>query len=376
MNPEELQSKTLDFIRFPISIGVVFIHNSYGGGIISPQNIDWAALTGSNLFDLFRLLSKNLATIATPYFFLISGYFYFRRMEVFNRETYIAKTINRIKTVLVPYIIWNLLAFLIPMITAVVKGDLHSYLMKFADINPLCIFWNYKYYILAAPNLFGHIIYEAAPLNVPLWFLRDLFIMSMLSPLIYLFVKKTKFYGIGLLAICYLTSTWTSITGFRVIAVFFFILGAYLGINKENLVLVARKYKLPIILICLTTVILDTCFLGDQFQVVFIRPLYRVTGLLSFIILGSYVIERGWVTLSTSKRTIAKVSFFIYVSHAVSVLGIMIKAYSRFFHPETPFGKGVIYMCVSVTTVLICIATYFILKKLFPKFTNLVTGDR
>jgi hypothetical protein len=376
MNFDQLQSKTLDFIRFPISIGVVFIHNSYGGAIVAMQSINYAALTGDNLYDLFRLLSKNLATIATPYFFLISGYFYFRNMDVFTKEIYITKTINRIKTVLVPYLIWNILAFLIPLLTSIVKGDMSDYLLKFSDVNPLSILWNYKTYDLHVANLFGVHVYEEAPLNVPLWFLRDLFVMSLISPVVYFFVKKTKLYGISVLGLCFLTTTWFSVTGFRVSAVFLFCLGAYLGIYKLNIVSILRKYQIPIIIICIGSIILDTYYNGMDFQILFIRPLYRLAGLFTVIILGSYLLESSRIKIKEKRGLLAKSSFFIYVAHAVSILGVTIKAYTYLFNPDSPFEKAILYTAVSVTTVFICFLMYVSLRRYFPRLLNIMTGDR
>lgn len=376
MTLEEIQSKTLDYIRFPISIGVVFIHNSYGGAIADMQSIDFTALTGDNIYDIFRLLSKNLATIATPYFFLISGYFYFRKVDVFDLEVYKSKTINRIKTVLVPYLIWNFLAFFIPLLTAIVKGLTPEYLAKFNGINPLSLFWNYKLYDLHVENLLGHHIYEWAPINVPLWFLRDLFIMSLLSPVVFLFVKKTRIYGVVFLALCFFTSIWPSLNGFRVSAVFLFILGAYLGINKINLVSIVRKYKIFIVLVCLISIILDTYFNGYPFQILYIRPLYRLFGLLTAIILGSYLVELNWEKMKPGRTLLAKSSFFIYVAHAVSILGFLIKVYSRYFNPTSPFLKAIVYSAVSISTILVCFILYFALKRFFPRMLNIITGDR
>jgi hypothetical protein len=302
MNFEELQSKTIDFIRFPISIGVVFIHNSFGGQYADFQTLDYSHLTGHDVYDIFRLLTKTLATIATPYFFLISGYFYFKKVDTLDRQSYLSKTKNRVMTLLIPFLVWNFLAFLIPFLTAVGKefvlhhhGALPAYLSMFSGKNPLSIFWNFKEchgYVCNQPNLFGFPLAESWPINVPMWFLRDLFIMSVLSPLVYFFVKKAKVYGLAVLFVCYLTRTWTTIPGFSIVAVFFFSLGAYLGLNKQNLVVEARKYKYWILIICLISIILDTYFLGQPIQYLLIRQVYRFSGLLSAIIVGSLFILR------------------------------------------------------------------------------------
>lgn len=375
-NFEDLQSKTLDYIRFPISIGVVFIHNSFGGPYVDFQAIDYANLSGHDVYDIFRLLTKTLATIATPYFFLISGYFYFKKIDVLDKETYWSKTKNRVLTLLVPYFVWNLLAFLVPLLTAVVKGTLPEYLALFSDKNILSIFWNYKVWSASNNvNLLGQHLYEAAPLNVPLWFLRDLFIMSVLSPLFYWFVKKTKIYGVLFLGLCFLTRTWTSIPGFSIIAVFFFSLGAYLGLNKLNLVLVARKYKYIILAACLAAIVLDTYFLGQPVQFLFIRQVYRFTGLFSAIIIGSYLLERGWAKLNN--RKLAKSSFFIYIAHAVSVLGILINGFTYIFSSVTsPLLLAILYSAVSISTVAACYLGYLLMKRYTPKFLNIITGNR
>ncbi|MBN2486805.1 MAG: acyltransferase [Bacteroidales bacterium] len=376
MNIEELQSKTLDYIRFPISIGVVFIHNSYGGGFVDMQAIDYTSLTSENIYDLFRVLTKTLATIATPYFFLISGYFYFRKTDTFNTSVYLSKTKNRVLTLLVPYFVWNFLAFFVPLCTSLVKGTYDAYISSFSDIHPLSIFWNYKYFEpFIDTNIIGQHIFETAPLNVPLWFLRDLFIISLLSPVVYYFIKYTKIYGVVILGLCYLLRLWPTITGFSSIAVFFFSLGAYLGINKQNLVAEARKHRYAIVIICIVAVILDTYTMGLPIHVHLIRQVYRFFGLLAVIVLASYLLERGYVKVRADRR-VAKSSFFIYVAHGVSVLGVTVKVYSYFFQPDSPLLKAVVYMSISVTTVVVCYFGYVLLKRLLPKTLNIITGHR
>lgn len=333
-------------------------------------------MTGDSIFLLFILLTNTLATIAIPYFFLISGYFYFKKTTSLTKVVYLSKTKKRIKTLLIPYIAWNVLAFLVPLTTAFVKGNVLEYMQEFNNVSPLSIFWDYKSVVRPVTNLIGFQIAEAWPLNVPLWFLRDLFIISLLSPIVYFLVKKTGFYVIGILGLCYFTSTWTSFPGFSIISIFFFSLGAYLSLNGMNIIIQARKFKYIIFFICLVSIVLDTITYGQQIQYLFIRPLYQFAGLLSAIILGSFVIEKRNFLITNRFRLFAKSSFFIYVAHTVSILGISIKVYSYIFKPENPFFKVLVYISISITTVIICFLLYIILKHVFPRFTKFITGDR
>lgn len=375
MNYEELHSKTFDYLRFPISIGVVFIHNNYGGEMVDFYKIDYFCLSGHDIFDLFRSLSKTIPTIATPFFFLVSGYFYFNKISIFNKGVYFSKTQNRIKTLLIPYIAWNVIAFLIPMLTALVKGDIHSYLSTFKDVNPFSLLWDYKYWEPTNhADLLGNKIYKAAPLNLPLWFLRDLFIMSLLSPVIYFFVKKTKLYGITFLGLCFLTRTWTSFSGFSIIAVFFFSLGTYFGLYKKNFIEIIRIYKYPIFIICLLSIIFDTYTHDLPIQFFFIRQVYRITGLFTAIIIVSYLIEQNRIKMNN--RQLAKLSFFVYVAHSISILGFTVKIFTNLFPVDSPLLLTIFYLAVSVTTVAVCYAAYAMLKRLTPNFLNFITGKR
>ena len=78
------------------------------------------------------------------------------------------------------------------------------------------------------------------PMNGSLWFIRDLMVAMVLSPLIWLTVKYLKYWGVIILMLAWL-SVWSGpFTGLSTGAVFFFATGAWFGINKIEFV---RKIK-------------------------------------------------------------------------------------------------------------------------------------
>lgn len=109
-NDDSTLSKTITFLRFPLIVAVVFIHtdlfNATAGGA-SPVN--------EGLFPMYSLLrhviSEELARIAVPLFFFVSGFLFFYRSE-FSLKTYGQKLKKRVRTLLIPYIFWNMADFL------------------------------------------------------------------------------------------------------------------------------------------------------------------------------------------------------------------------------------------------------------------------
>ena len=86
---EELQSKTISFLRFPLIVGVVFIHSMFKSVIFNGVDV---MQTGSFPFytTIAYLFSEILARIAVPLFFFISGFLFFYKTP-FNTHFYIQK---------------------------------------------------------------------------------------------------------------------------------------------------------------------------------------------------------------------------------------------------------------------------------------------
>lgn len=101
---EELQSKVLDWLRFPMIVLVVYIH--YWG-----ESIPESSVIGSTIYNSIRIFMCHvISRAAVPTFFLISGYYFFYKIKDFTFDTYKDKLKKRIKTILIPYLLWNSIA--------------------------------------------------------------------------------------------------------------------------------------------------------------------------------------------------------------------------------------------------------------------------
>lgn len=235
---DDIQSKAIDLLRFPLAVLVVFIH-------MSPQtvpmcNADYRVLSNEGLYNVFALLFSNvLGGVAVPCFYVISGYLFFYKIENFTWDAYAKKMRNRLRTLIIPYILWNVFAALL------MSGYLFMSRASVVEAQypiswHVLIDWN-DFTSSANVNWLGHQVPSTAPYDLPLWFLRDLIVVSCLSPLIYYFVKFTKFWGVVFLFLAYISRVWLTISGFSCSAFFFFSLGTYLSINKINMAYLAKK---------------------------------------------------------------------------------------------------------------------------------------
>ena len=95
---EKLQSDTITWLRFPLIVGVVFIHDNItlgqNSGVINPFWFDC----------VIRLFSDVLPRVCVPLFFIISGFLFFYGVKNL-RLSYVNKVKRRFRTLFIPYVV-------------------------------------------------------------------------------------------------------------------------------------------------------------------------------------------------------------------------------------------------------------------------------
>ena len=112
-----LEYKVFEWLRFPLIVGVVIIH-CYGKPF-DFESLDFSNLSGYDIFNLFRVsISKVLTHVCVPTFYFISGFLFFKGLEIWDNSLYVAKIKRRVKSLLLPYLIWNTIYIIIGLISA------------------------------------------------------------------------------------------------------------------------------------------------------------------------------------------------------------------------------------------------------------------
>ncbi|MDR3128896.1 MAG: acyltransferase, partial [Tannerellaceae bacterium] len=272
-NPEILQSQVIDLLRFPLIVGVVFIHINLlavNGG--PDAGLDWDSFS---VYQVCRqLFSGVLTAVAVPLFFIISGFLFFRNID-FSKQVYIKKLSSRMRTLLIPYLFWNFVAFLLHFVIHSIPA-LKALSHRIVDFSLMQIFW-------------GKVVdntLEALPISGQFWFIRDLMVLVVLTPFVYVYVKKLGACGILLLNVLWIFDWWFTLPGLSIMAVFFFTLGAWVSISKRNLVMEAEKVKYPILILYPALVIADLLTKGNGANP-FIHNIGILLGLLFWLNVGA-----------------------------------------------------------------------------------------
>lgn len=91
---EELLSRIFSYLRFPLIIAVVFIHNFAIGENMTDNDFEKYPIC----YYTMNLFSNVLCRTAVPIFFFMSGYLFFRNASDYNILLYISKLKKRFKT--------------------------------------------------------------------------------------------------------------------------------------------------------------------------------------------------------------------------------------------------------------------------------------
>lgn len=316
------QYDVISALRLPLIVLVTYAH-SYGGVAEGYSLIG----SGWDSYEILKIaMSQTLVKVAMPTFFVMSGYLFFANVEKFNKEIYQQKLWRRIKTLLIPYIIWNLL--------------MAAKLKMFS----LSIFWT--------------------PANMPLWFLRDLMIVSLLTPIIYIGVRKLGYWLFVLLLPIYLTGIWAIQPGLNPYAICFFTFGAYLSIQKINLIETCLKLEKSAYTL---TIVLALAMILSYPSIAYSLLLlcFRVVGVVAVFYLAYRILSR---TDKRIPKTASDASYFIYLAHYVFFLSFIDTAFFSLFDMSTP-SLCIHYLLCPLLKASILIGIYDLYQKNNHKYS-------
>ena len=188
---------------------------------------------GTLLYYIKVYFSFVLPRIAVPMFFVYSGYFFFKGKECGFR-IWLGKMKIRMRTLLLPFFLWSVIGSLFFM--CIDKTQRNFSILEIFNNT----FWMNAYTPSSyLPQWIGYEIPKVTPLNMPLWYVRDLLILMCLSPLVYVVLQRKllgKFLLISLLVVFLFFNT-DKFPYIGIDSLLFFVSGAFLSYLSKDVFL-------------------------------------------------------------------------------------------------------------------------------------------
>jgi peptidoglycan/LPS O-acetylase OafA/YrhL len=351
-------SLRLNLLRFPLIVGVVFLHANE-----STVGLSWGEVGVVNLNFISEfvidLISVGFSQISVPLFFLMSGYLFFWNFTG-TVESFLFKMRKRISTLVVPFLAWNLLTLSIYLLAQNMPAAGVFITGHNQDILDYQIF-DYVNAIIGINRL---------PIAYHFWFIRDLILLVAVTPFIDWLIKNLPFYFFGFIAVCWLMDFWPLYIPSSG-AVLFFSTGAGLASTRKRL-FSADVIGKKIIGLYLILAIIDALTVGHTANH-YIHKISILMGLLAALSITRFVVEHELLT--SLLVSLSKASFFVYAIHE-PLLTILRKIFYKIFLPEASFTILTIYFVTPTLTILLSIMTFLAFRGTMPKLLRIVTGGR
>jgi len=302
-----------------------------------------------------NFFSQILGRIAVPLFFFISGFLFFLNID-FNKQSYQRKLTNRFRTLLVPYLFWNIATLI--------------YLLVLANIPQTKVFLNTNIECSISYMLKSlWVLKSSYPISYQFWFIRELMVVVLLTPFIYLIIKKTSVYAVWLLGILWFFGWWFKIPGMSIVSIFFFTFGAWFSINKRNLIEDMSNIKRLSFILYPSMVLIDLLTKNYGFNI-YIHNAGVLVGIIFCFNLVASMLSTKKVSVN---KFLSSASFFIFAFHEPLLISLK-KTTFMIFKPNTDIMLTVFYFVNVIVIIALTLMLYYFLRLFMPRFTKFITG--
>lgn len=340
MKEETFKNKIL-WYNFIMCLLVVCIHaqNMY----IFQEPVPW-------INHSISFLVERISCLAVPGFFMCSGYLFYRK---FTWENLPDKLKRRVFSLVIPFLTWNFLYYMFHLVARQFPylGKLFDTAVPFSLQEFLSAVIFFKY-------------------NPVFWFMLYLILFSFSSPIIYSLLKK-KWIGLFVVVAVFALNFFAVFTAYLPIKVndifgwsIYYLIGSYLGIHWETLILPKRKYIPTVIFLIGSCVSFIVAYVNDQNEWIYI---YKICG-------SAFLWYLIWmIPLPKAKRWM-KNTFFIYSVH--QIMALFLNKMGNLFWGNSMYIGGIIFLMIPVIVIVFCYWLEKILLKYCPFMWKILSGGR
>ena len=362
----EETSRRIASLRYLLIVLVVFIHARF---IVQADGVALNAYGTAGVFNrsafigwIQSFISGGIAVGAVPVFFLFSGF-----LQAKKNDSYGTLLKKKARALLVPYFLWAVVFFFPVHGLKYIVSILMPHLLDAPENN--FTLWTAGEWV---QKLFGYRLHEDIPLFPPLlfphfWFVRDLFIFSILAPF---FLRLVKKYPVGFLSVLLLSQfmhipEWSR---YYLWYLFFFAFGLCWGVHDIPLFEYVDRISWLELSVGFVAAFLAVYLLGMDWNVMilFMAPL--------LLKLSALIVARqklfGWASY------LAGYSFFLYAIHCWKPFEWLQDLWLRFFPLKNGFFCLFHYFFFAALVVVLGTGMGIALKKICPPVFKLLTGGR
>ncbi|MGN0495230.1 MAG: acyltransferase family protein [Lachnospiraceae bacterium] len=340
-------SNKIKLISFVMACMVVSWHNYTN----LTYNLDDGMM--SEFVKLFVQVIHNIEQIAAvPFFFLISGFLFFRNYTLKDTGK---KWKSRIRSIVVPWILWGSLNWIGFLILDLLTG----YQVESVDFS-----------------LDSYCSVVFANKGTIYWYLQTSIFFFLLAPLLYLLLRN---YGkpTGTIVLCIVMGICTSsimpdgnivdgsLGGFlpsRIYNIGYFMLGSYIAINHQKLVFIRSK-ELTIFGVIGSVI----CSVLVQF--------FPAKGILLSVFCICVWFAFDCVDFNKEFPWFVEMSFFIYMLHS-PVINIIRRVFLYVGGQASPVCAFASFILSPLLTLIVVLFMAYVLKKYFNRVWKLLNGGR
>ncbi len=351
-------SLRLRLLRFPLIVGVVFIH-AYGTTVDMASGRIGVGEVAPGAEFLRNLISQGIARIAVPLFFLTAGYLFYSGNE-WSHHAYLAKLRRRLRTLLVPFLFWNVATLLLFALGQTIPATQAFFSRKHSAVAGFGV---YDY----ANAIFG---IDRYPIAYQFWFIRDLLLVLLLLPLLGRPGPMMASVWLTIVTTCWFADVWPLYAP-SAEAVLFFSAGNLLAQTGKSLFALDRFGPFAVTLY-IPMVVLDALSDGGSLNP-YLHKLAILPGLLAAMYATRHI--AGARRLRATLIRLGGASFFVFAIHEPLLTASRKIAYAC-LHPDSSALVLLLYCVVPLTVIALAVAIHRVAASVAPKFTDFITGGR